>query len=311
MNKKLYIITVLILLIGCKQQSPYVSQKMNVDFFINRYYTINYEYPLSLDELLSFCKNDTSYMKSLHDSLLIDYSYIKQNSKKFSWILDDTQFPTQKLIVLYKKDTLVYQINDWRFPCIGFYNDAYVDCYLKEPESLDDFLSFCYYCDSLQDGTNGLYYQCNSVTVKNLQKCKQIESFQWINNDDGLLIIIANDTVWCHNNDSMLCIDYLKPLFRPHYYDKAGLYVKLSEDTDRSFKNKLRELWHPYCNQNKTKEYSYHTLVYSKTEGLYSFCKGNEIDTNTKYFKDMGYYLEEFADEFGLSKIVFVVPKIE
>lgn len=311
MFKKLYILILLIPLVGCKQQSSYVRQKMNIDYFIDRYYAINYEYPSSLDELLSFCNNDSSYMQILHDSILHNYSYLIKNKKKINLTIDNAQFPKQKLIVLYNKDTLSCRINDWIFPCIGFYNNAYVDCYLKEPESLDDFLSFCYHCDSLEDGTSGLYDKCNSVTVKNLQKCKQIESFQWINNDDELLIIIYNDTVWYHNNELLPCIDDLKPLFQPHYYDKTLHYIRLGEDINRTFKNNLRELWHPYCNQDKTTESVFYTFVYNKADGLYSFCEDNGIDINTKYFKDMGDYLEKFANEQELSKIIFVAPAVK
>jgi hypothetical protein len=48
MFKKLYILILLIPFVGCKQQSSYVRQKMNIDYFIDRYYAINYEYPSSL-----------------------------------------------------------------------------------------------------------------------------------------------------------------------------------------------------------------------------------------------------------------------
>lgn len=293
------------------QNSPKSCRLINMDFFVDHYYTINYEYPSSLDELLFFCKANLSDLQSIEDSILIDYTYFKNNAEKISWIINDTLFPEQELIVLYEKDTLAYRTNEWRFPCIGFYNDAYVDCYLKEPESLECFLSFCYSCDSLEDVTNGLYDKCNKVTLKNLKKCKQLESFQWINNNDELLILIGSDTVWHHKNEALPCIDYLKPLFQPHYYDKTGQYVRLEEDVDREFRNNLRGLWYPYVNQSDAKEREYLTLVYGKTRGFYSFCKEDEIDSNIQYFKDMKEYLEKFMDNHGLSMVVFAAPAIK
>lgn len=285
---------------------------MNIDFLIDRYYAINYEYPLSFEDLISFCRVDSSYFLSIsiQDAFLLDYPIFEKATKKINWIINDTLFPKQELIVLYKKDTLTHRINELRFPCIGFYNDAYVNCYLKEPESLDVFLSFCNHCDSLEDGTNALYDKCNSVTVKNLQKSKQIESLQWINTDDELFIVIENDTVWRHSNELLPCIDYLKPIFQPHYYDMMDRYVKLEENVDKEFKNNLRELWYPYVNQSNMKERDYLTLVYSNTEGFYSFCEDNEIDTKNKYFKDMGKYLKKFIDKHGLNKVVFAAPAV-
>ena len=298
-------------LAGCKQQMTCTRQKMNMGLFVDHYYTINYEYPSSLDELLFFCNANLSDLQSKEDSILIDYTFFENNAEKISWVINDTLFPKQELIVLYEKDTIAYRKNEWRFPCIGLYNDAYVNCYLKEPESLECFLSFCYYCDSLEDGTNGLYDKCNRVALKNLQKCKQLESFQWINKDDELLMLIGNDTIWHHNNEALPCIDYLKPLFQPHYYDKTGQYVRLEEDLDREFRNNLRGLWYPYVNQSDAKEREYLTLVYGKTRGFYSFCKEDEIDLNIQYFKDMKEYLEKFMDNHGISMVVFAAPAIK
>jgi hypothetical protein len=118
--------------------------------------------------------------------------------------------------------------------------------------------------------------------------------------------VIANDTVW-HHNASLPCNEDLKWLFQPHYYDKKGQYVKLEEDANRIFKHNLREIERPYFVQSP-KEIHYYTFVYSNTRGLYSFCKNDEIDTDTRYFKDIGDYLENFLEEYGLNMIVFVAP---
>ena len=131
MINKLCILLFFFILFGCKQQTTCVRQKMNIDYFIDLYYIKNYEYPLSLDELLFFCESNLCDMQSIQDSVLIEYTCLKNNSKKISWIVDETGFPKQELFVLFEKDTLTYRMNEWRFPCIGFYNDAFVNCYLK------------------------------------------------------------------------------------------------------------------------------------------------------------------------------------
>ncbi len=211
--------------------------------------------------------------------------------------------------VLYEADTPFYQINKWRFPCIGFYNDAYTNCYLREPESLEDFLLFCYYCDSIDDGNDGLYDNCNKQTVENLQKCKQLESLQWINSEDELLIVIDNDTVWRHNA-LLPCNEDLKWLFQPHYYDKNGHYINLEENVNRSFKNSLREIGRPFFTQG-SQEIHYYVFVYSNTSGIYPFCKEEDLDTSIKYFKDMERFLEKFVEENRLRKIIFIAPATE
>lgn len=308
MINKLCILLFFFILFGCKQQTTCVRQKMNIDYFIDLYYIKNYEYPLSLDELLFFCESNLCDMQSIQDSVLIEYTCLKNNSKKISWIVDETGFPKQELFVLFEKDTLTYRMNEWRFPCIGFYNDAFVNCYLKEPESLEDFLSFCYYCDSLDDGTNMPYDKCNGVTLKNLKKCQQIESFQWINNADELLLLIGRDTIWHHNNESLPCNESLKPLFQPHYYDKMGRYVQLKENIDCVFKKNMRKLWYQHYHQSPQKVCDYHTLVFCNTGFFYSFCENDSLDTNTRYFRDLGLYLKDFSKENGLSKIIFCSP---
>lgn len=304
-HKTCKFLVVFAFLVGCKQQTHCLK---DIDILINRFYEINYTYPLSLDELLSFYESNQYCIQNKQDSLLVHCLQQGKNSEKIIWMVNDSLFPKSELIVLYETDTLSHHINKWGFPCIGFYNDAYTDCYLMEPGSLEDFLLFCYYCDSIDDSNNGLYDNCNKKTVENLQKCKLIESFQWINREDELLIVIDNDTVWRHNA-LMPCNEDLKWLFQPHYYDKKGQYVKLEEDANRSFKHNLREIGRPFFVQSA--EIHYDTFVYSTTKGIYSFCDNDETDINTKYFKDIEEYCEKFVEEHGLSKIVFVAPAKE
>ena len=176
---------------------------------------------------------------------------------------------------------------------------------MKEPESLDIFLSFCHYCDSVEDNTNELYNNCYKTTIKNLQKCKQIGLFQWIKEEDRLLFMIGNDTVWFHNASNP-CNNGLIWLFQPHYYNKSGQYIKLGEVADRKFNNIMKELWDFYYGLTKPEKMARHIFVYSDTGEIKPLCEGVNLDTDNNYFEDLVGNLNEFADEYSLSRIVFV-----
>ena len=304
-NKKTILLFTLMALFSCCHQSIPFDNTKTTNELINQYYAVNYDYPHSLDELLLF-NNSYSILQDTHDDEIDALCYLENNAEKITWMLYDSVFQKQELIVLFKEDTIVHRFNEWRFPCIGFYNDAFVDAYLREPGSLDEFLSFCVHCDSIGHTEDWSFGKCEEVTVSNLQKLKKVFLLQWIIDEDGLFIVIDKDTLWQHH-PSIPC-DGLS--FQPHFYDREGGYND-SEDLEQSFLFGIRELGKKYKEREKGTFGEIRIVEYDNARGMSPFCGADNKYLKSKWFEDVERYLEKFAKENDLGRIVFAVPVFE
>lgn len=294
----------LMVFFSCCNQSISFEKTKKTNELINQYYAINYDYPHSLDELLLIKDHNLFAQNTLGDENNT-LSYLENNARRITWMLYDSLFPKQELIVLFKEDTIVHRFNEWRFPCIGYYNDAFVDTYLKEPVSLDEFLSFCNHCDSMGHGEDWEFGKCEKVTVSNLQKLKEVFLLQWIIDEDGLFIVIDKDTIWQHH-PSIPC-DGLS--FQPHFYGRNDCYYD-SEELERSFMLGIRELGKKFMEREKGTYSEVRIVEYDKAKGMSPFCGADKIDLTSKWFKEVERYLENFAKENDLGRIVFAAPVI-
>ena len=304
-KKKPILFITLIAFFSCCHQSISFEKTKITNELINQYYAVNYDYPHSLDELLLFKESD-SLPQDTPDDERNTLRYLENNAEKITWMLYDSVFQKQELIVLFKEDTIVHRFNEWRFPCIGFYNDAFVDAYLREPGSLDEFLSFCVHCDSIGHTEDWSFGKCEEVTVSNLQKLKKVFLLQWIIDEDGLFIVIDKDTLWQHH-PSIPC-DGLS--FQPHFYDKDGGYND-SEDLEQSFLFGIRELGKKYKEREKGTFGEIRIVEYDNARGMSPFCGADNKYLKSKWFEDVERYLEKFAKENDLGRIVFAVPVFE
>lgn len=276
---------------------------------LDHYFSVNYDYPATKNEFVYFCENDTYLKDRFQDTLGIILNDFK--SKSVNWNLDNSGFPDQKLIVLLGEDTVFYRNNNWRLPCIGYYNDAFVDCYLREPSSIYEFLLFCEYCDFVSEKSFWPYRKCDSITILNLRKCSELTSLRWIQNTESLYLIINNDTLW-HHNTTNPCLGTDKArTFLPHYYNQNRLFVAVSEEIDKAFKIGLMDLSKQYYNRGKILSDQFQILEFDRFKGLRPYCENDTANLNNNWFFDLEHYLWYFANENGFEKIVFSVPIVE
>ena len=279
----------------------------DLNFLLDRYYTANYDYPSSKDAFFSFCETDDYSKEKLNDSFEVLIDFLK-NQNQYIWVLDDSKFPNQHFSIINGRDTLIHRLNSWRFPCIGFYNDAYVESYLSEPPSLQEFLLFCNYCDSLTDYENWPYRICDSITMLNLHKCLYIDNFKWHREKDILLMIIDNDTIWRHHSSSPCTNNKDSMMINPHFYDINGSYIKTTDDFNYKFIHDIRKLINQFTNQPIIDLSQFHCIEYCYGKGSSPYCENDEINLDSKWVHSLEEYLESFCIENELGNIIFMVP---
>lgn len=280
-----------------------------LDFLVDRYLSVNYDLPQSKESFKSFCENDIFSAERLGDTLNDIIDFLDKDC--ITWQIDDNNFPKQELIVLSHKDTIFRRVNCWRFPCIGYYNDAFVDCYLKEPSSIYEFLSFCEYCDSVSTNSFWPFRTCDSITIINLRRCTRLNSIEWQQDTESLYFIINNDTLWHHNTTSPCKYADKTRTFAPHYYNKKRCFVAVSEDLDIAFRANLRDLSKPFIKDGGIVSDQIQILEFDSNFGLHPFCNYELPDYNNKWFLCLEQYLHVFAKENNFEKIIFSVPIVE
>lgn len=296
----------IILLCSCNTRAKKQESMGCLNHLLDRYFSVNYDYPATKNDFVCFCENDTYLKDKFQDTLGIILNDFK--SKSVNWYLDNSSFPDQKLIVLLGEDTVFYRNNNWRLPCIGYYNDAFVDCYLREPSSIYEFLSFCDYCDSVSEKSFWPYRKCDSITILNLRKCSELTSLRWIQTPESLYLVINNDTIWHHNTTNPCLRTDKARTFLPHYYNQNRLFVSVSEDLDKDFKSGIRDLTKQYYNRGKVLSDQFQILEFDRFKGLRPYCENDTAILNNDWFLALEHYLQCFSNENGFEKIVFSVP---
>lgn len=299
----------IILLCSCNTQEKKQERIEGLNLLLNYYFSVNYDYPATKNDFVYFCEHDTCLKGKLQDTLGIILNYFTKN--KVCWYLDNSNFPDQKLIILSGKDTIVLRNNNWRLPCIGYYNDAFVDCYLREPSSIHEFLLFCNYCDSISEKYFWPYQKCDSITIMNLRKYSELTSLQWTHNSENLYLIINNDTLWHHNSTNPCTRTDKATTFVPHYYNQDHLFVAVSENIDKTFRSNLRDLSKQYCNEGNIMSNQFQIFEFDYFNGLRPYCEDDTARLNRNWFLALEQYLQVFADENRFERIVFSVPIVE
>lgn len=307
----LILINVSIALASCVSKTPLNKDELEIlNSLLDRYFSVYYDYPPSKESFISFCERDVWQQEQLYDhseSILNQF----KNRNEIIWLLDDGRFPNQELTILFDKDTLINRHNNWRYPCLGFYNDAYVEGYLSEPSSLQDLLFFCNYCDSLTDFEDWPYSRCDSITMLNLHKSLYVNGLKWVQDEKSLFIIIDEDTIWRHYTITPCMRNEQTEMFEPHFYNSKGYYVKTSEDINCNFKHGIRNLAIRMSNHPNEELVQFHILVYSANTGLTSYCEDDSINFETNWYRELELFLDTFVAENNLNKIIFSAPTIE
>ena len=341
MKKFVFILLVSIFTISCaKNQLSNEEKYPFLGDLIESYYHRYYEYPTSTEELLNYCN---VYLESWNDYPEIDsikttLYYLQKEKKRIQWKFvysdpwtkDNYSYPwaEKELLVLVNKDTLVREKPDLIFmgACWSGLIEYYIQDYFRFPPNLEELIEY--------SGTEKLLnYDTVPISQDDEFLCspdfraeavllrfflKNQNDLTWLCEDSTLLIALAKDIIYYNQIDSYSPChwydDVTNPneifLFSPRYYDLSGRISWKSRNDEfvAQFRKSVRDLRQHYPTIIEGGINNWHFFLYTRANGLTLFCKDDDMQTNTNYFKDLETCVKEFAEENDFSKIVFVAP---
>lgn len=310
-NKFSLILALLLsLMVSCEENHLLTEENIfGLEAFLDRYFNMNYDYPASLEDLLSFCQSDNYLIQTMGDSYNSTMLSLTNNKERISWILDDG-FIKEHLLILNNKDTLIHRINDRRFPCGYEYLTLYENCYLSDPRTPEDFISFI---EDRLSKADSLWRpdKCDSLTLTNFIKCKERDILKWVWFNDDFYIIVNQDTICSRRPSFTICdkLDYYLQTRRPHFYDQDGYYIAESNESVHGFFSGIQSLSKDF--QIVNSENNIHVLEFDIQTGLHCFCENDSFDINNVWFISLEQYLRTYADENNIGKIIFVTPEMD
>lgn len=300
----------LTLMVSCEKKHPPTKENISgIETFLDRYFEKNLDYPPSLEDLLLFCQSDNYLIQTMGDRYNTTMLFLTKNKKNISWVLDDG-FVNEQLLILKKRDTLAYRINDRRFPCGYEYLTSYENCYLTDPRTPEDFISFIEDSFSKAD-TLWKPDKCDSITLMNFIKCKERGILKWVWNNDDFHIIVNADTICSRQPAFTVCgkKDYYPQSRRPRFFDRDGYYLAVSEESVTSFFSGIQNISREFHRANY--EDNVHLMEFNIKTGLHCFCENDSFENTSKWFISLEHYLRTYADENSIGKIIFAVPEME
>lgn len=344
MKKFLFILLVSVFITSCAKNQLSNEEKYPVlGDLIESYYNRYYEYPTSTEDLLNYCNvyleswDDYPYIDSIKTTLY----YLQKEKKKIQWkyvysdpwTKDNYSYPwaEKELLVLVNKDTLVREKPDLVFmgACWSDLFEYYIKDYFRFPPNLEELIDY--------SGTEGLLdYDTVPISQDNdflnsynprveaaLLRffLKNQNNLTWLCEDSTLLIALAKDTVYyeqinsdspCHWYDDATNPNEIL-LFSPRFYDLSGRisWKSRNDEFTAQFRNSIWNLRLKYPTIIEGGINNWHFFQYTRTNGLTLFCKDDDMQTDTNYFRDIESCVEKFAEENDFGKIVFVAPILE
>ena len=341
MKKYLFILLVGVFTTSCVQNQLSNEEKYPaLGDLTKSYYYRYYEYPTSTEDLLNYCN---VYLESWNDypdidSIKTTLYYLQKEKKKIQWkyvysslwTKDNYYYPwaEKELLVLVDKDTIVREKPDLVFmgACWSDLFEYYVKDYFRFPSSLEELIEY--------SGTERLL---NYDTVPISQDDDFLNSYDprveaallrfflknqndlvWLCEDSTLLIALEKDTVYyeqidsdspCHWYDNAPNPNEIL-LFSPRFFDLSGRisWKSRNDEFTAQFRKSIRDLRQQYPIIIEGGINNWHFFQYTRANGLTLFCKDDEMQTNTDYYRDLEACVKEFAEENDFSKIVFVAP---
>lgn len=314
MKKKVFIITpvFVILLVLCnKCQINNVEDFYGLNTMLDYYFYHYGDYPSSLDELEEFSNlnlYDTSFVDTANTTLLS----LKKNTSAIIWQHDDT-FPINHLLIKKNKDTIAYRINDNRFPSLDDFIYSYTDCYGVFPADANSFLVFRK--AALKVTKKMQFWEYDSLTIRNLQKCQDMGVLSWKVANNNLVIKVYDDTIAYWSGDNRLngfCYKSSEEvyIFSPRFFDSDGVYAFCDDSLYDGFRNKIIELYYNGLNGSNDRLKCWTFIQYTRDRGFESLCNDVELTTNDAWDKILFEYVSSFAENYNFSKIIFACPNL-
>lgn len=301
------IILASLFLTACKPQKniePYIGEytELMADGYTNYYC----DYPKTLDELISHFQNtkDKWIDYPIADTVQSVLSFLEKEKDDIIWQYSHPTFVTLTIGAMYKYDTLFYKTTKWYYPYIDCAISSYIKYHLDYPKSLDDLLLF----DSIVHGkSEDDVHDCWDVTRKYYWDNR--DELEWVVKNGFLLIMACQDTIAYSAGISsyIRCNDYL---YRNRVIVFTDIHGKFdySDETRKSFLQGLKSVRKDFLSKNQCGQSYLYMVEYRRGVGLSRFCENEEFSLDTKWFKEIGEYVSQFAQEYELEKILFYTP---
>ncbi len=272
---------------------------------LDYYYYHFGDYPSTMSDLIDF-SNLQFYDSSFLDTAIVTIQYLKQNRDEIIWQLDDA-FPNNHLLIMKNNDTISYRINSNRFPSIDDFIVSYTDCYGELPSDANSLIAFRK--AALNSTRYMQFWQYDSLTICNFQKCQDLGVLSWLVSDKKLVIKVFDDTIadwsgdkqqngFCYTLPGEICY------FSPRFFDCNDIYVFCDEIIYEDFRHQIGEL---YRNTDDSIR-QWRFIQYTKSHGIESLCNDVDISTNNAWNKTVLEFVSFFAEKNGFSRIIFSCP---
>lgn len=303
-TKLLLFFIVTIILYSCHQEQGMVSNRYpGIGLMIDGYYQHFYEYPKSLDSLITEMEFRKPYVDSSFSSCYeTTLNNLKKDKSSIRWYLFEDDFLNEKLIVLRDKDTIIQRINSFRFPCLGLLLMGYKNCYYDYPSTLDELLEYINIVGYVNEYP---FKGCDSVTINNLINGQNKKLLRWKKDENGLFISVNNDTIGFFPPFSPCELSPFDKRYI-HFFD-TNKNIVLSDQMETNFKKGICLIQMDFPVVIEEEKGNYHILQYQDDCGLKLYCENDYLPQDTQWFTAINSFVRQFAIDNNLDEIIFGV----
>lgn len=308
---KLIILASLFLTACNPQNVPELYIGEYLEILADGYCNNHCDYPKTTDEFISHYMSikDLWMDHAISDTVITVLSFLEEEECNIKWLYSHPDFGTINVGAIYRGDTLFYKswINEYSYILLNQAFSRYIRYHLEYPPSLKEFLFFdsVFYCKPQEDF---LYFNQSWLSTRKYLWDNK-DRIDWVANDDCFLFILSQDTIYHLMEDASDVRCHAVPWENNTivFTDIYGRY-DYSEETVKDFKTGLRILRKDFLSKNQCGQSDLYMVEYRRGVGLSRFCENEEFSLDTKWFKEIGEYVSQFAQEHELEKILFYTP---
>ncbi|MBR6931595.1 MAG: hypothetical protein IKH61_15415 [Bacteroidales bacterium] len=299
-----FLFVILVSFYSCQQEHRVTNNSYpGIDNMIDGYFQHYYEYPKSLDSLITVMESRRPFIdESFISSYELTLNNLKKDKGKIQWHLYEDDFLNEELVVLEGKDTIIHRFNSSRFPCLGLLLDGFKDYYYDYPPTLQGLLEYSKTVGYVKECP---FENCDSVTIYNLISSQEKGLLKWEKDENGLLIIINNDTI---NYLPPYSPCELSPFDKRHirFFD-SNKNIVLSNQIETEFTRGIYSIQMEFPVVNEEEKGNYHILQYQHDLGLKLYCENDYPPQDPMWFKAINDFVNQFAIDNDLYMIIFGV----
>lgn len=289
---------------SCHQEHRITSNGCpGINYMIDEYYHHYFEYPKSLDSLIIAMESrrqntDSSFLPCYEMTL----NNLKKDKRRIQWYLTEDDFLNEELLVLKGADTIAHRVNTMRFPCLGLLLEGFKDCYFDYPITLQELLGYSKAIGYVKEEP---FKGCDSVTIYNLLNSQKKGLLKWEKDENGLLVLVNNDTVTDLPPYSPCELSPFEKK-RIRFYSNSKSII-LSNQMETEFMRGIYSIQMEFPVVYEEEKGNYHLLHYRNDFGIELYCENDYLPPDTLWFGTMNRFVRQFAIDNNLGEILFGV----